>query len=54
MTNGEDSRTVCKGDAIYQKGGGNTDDALPQIISADIVACNGVVHVVDNVMLPPI
>ena len=53
MANGVDSRTVCKGGKIYQKGGGNSRDAMPEIVTADIKACNGVVHVVSEVMLPP-
>ncbi len=52
MTNGKDSRTICKDGTTYQKGGGNSDDAKPEIISADIEACNGVIHVVSEVMLP--
>ncbi len=54
MTNGRDSRTVCRGDSIYQRGAGNDPEMLPLIITADLPACNGVVHTVDNVMLPPL
>lgn len=52
MANGDDTRTVCKDDKIYQKGTLNTREDMPQIISVDIEACNGIVHVVDEVMLP--
>ena len=52
MDNGDDSRTVCKDDKIYQKGSLNSRERMPEIVSVDIVACNGVVHVVDQVMLP--
>lgn len=52
MANGDDSRTVCRGDSIFQKGAGNPRKAMPAIIAADIEACNGVVHVVSEVMLP--
>lgn len=52
MVNGADSRTVCQGDSIFQKGGGNPRDAMPEIIAVDIEACNGIVHVVDEVLLP--
>ncbi|KAG7355304.1 secreted/surface protein with fasciclin-like repeat domain [Nitzschia inconspicua] len=53
MANGEDSRTVCNLPLIYQKGAGNEPESRrPQIIQADIMdACNGVIHVVDEVML---
>lgn len=54
MTTGEDSRTVCRDGRLYQKGAGNSDDMLPEIILGDLPACNGVVYVVDNVMLPQI
>ncbi|KAL7563122.1 hypothetical protein ACA910_012305 [Epithemia clementina (nom. ined.)] len=53
MANGKNSRTVCRDDKIYQKGDGNADNAMPEIIDTDIPACNGVVHVVNQVMLPP-
>ena len=55
MANGRDSRTVCRGDQIFQKGAGNLRDQLPEIIRTDQKACNGgVVHVVSEVMLPPL
>lgn len=38
--------------AIFQVGMGNTDDDLPLLASTDIEACNGVIHAVDNVILP--
>lgn len=52
MVNGDDSRTVCKGDKIYQKGSQNSRDAMPEIIASDIEACGSVIHIVDQVMLP--
>ena len=52
MANGKNSRTVCRGKKIYQKGAGNPRSAMPEIVSKDIKACNGVVHVVSQVMLP--
>jgi len=52
MANGDDSRTVCSGDKIYQKGSLNSRDKMPEIVVADIEACNGVIHVVDQVMIP--
>ncbi|KAL7563114.1 hypothetical protein ACA910_012298 [Epithemia clementina (nom. ined.)] len=53
MMNGKNSRTVCRGSKIYQKGDGNADDHKPEIIGTDIEACNGVIHVVSEVMIPP-
>jgi len=52
MANGDESRTVCAGGVFYQKGSLNTRDMMPQIIGTDIKACNGVVHLVDQVLLP--
>lgn len=52
MLNGDKSRTVCMGAHIYQKGGSNPRSDMPKIINADIGSCNGVVHVIDEVMLP--
>ncbi len=55
MANGRDSRTVCRGDSVFQKGNGNTDEERPEIIATNIETCNSVLHVVDEVMLykPP-
>lgn len=56
MANGKDSRTTCDNNKnpsrFYQRGSDNIDSALPEIIDADIVACNGIIHAVNNVMLP--
>ena len=56
MANGENSRTICDFaddiTVIYQKGPGNARDNMPMIIAADVEACNGIIHVVDRVMLP--
>ena len=53
MANNQTSTTVCQGDSIFQRGEGNIDDEqMPLIVESDIGACNGVVHVVDNVLLP--
>jgi uncharacterized surface protein with fasciclin (FAS1) repeats len=52
MANGEDTRTVCRDDTTYQKGKGNSDDIRPEIISFNNLACNGIIHVVDQVILP--
>jgi len=48
------SRTKCdEGGNKYQKGNGNTKTgSLPKILSADNMACNGVIHTLDYVMFP--
>jgi len=51
MSNGRDSRTVCAKSGIFQKGAGNSDEQRPEIIELDIESCNGVMHVVTEVML---
>ncbi|GAX24129.1 hypothetical protein FisN_9Hh382 [Fistulifera solaris] len=52
MANKKDSRTVCRGDTIYQKGAGNPRSDMPAIVDVDIEACNGYIHVISEVMLP--
>ncbi|KAL3921668.1 MAG: hypothetical protein SGARI_006626, partial [Bacillariaceae sp.] len=53
MANGQDSRTVCHPTGeIFQKGGANPRNAMPEIILTDIETCQGFIHVVDHVMLP--
>jgi hypothetical protein len=57
MTNGEDTRTKCRNDGFtkFQVGDGNTIrpvDDEPQIVFKDIFVANGVLHVVDEVILP--
>jgi len=50
------TRTDCDNDRKFQVGNGNDKDdkeKWPVIIEKDIVTCNGVVHLVDNVILPP-
>jgi transforming growth factor-beta-induced protein len=52
MTNGVDSFTICvDGVPTYQAGESNIESMLPQIVAADVPACNGVIHVINNVML---
>ncbi len=48
MVNGDRSRTVCMGDNVYQKGASNPRSDMPKIIDADVGACNGVIHVIDE------
>lgn len=52
MSIGDDSRTVCRGDKMHQKGSLNSREQMPEIVTKDIEACNGVVHLVNQVMLP--
>ena len=52
MTNGKNTRTVCQNGTTYQNGRGNDDERRPEIIDINIEACNGVVHVVNEVILP--
>jgi len=53
MANGGTTTTSkpsgCK---IYQSGPGNDASNLPRIIIPDVVASNGVIHAVDEVLLP--
>jgi hypothetical protein len=50
MLNGKPTFTRCGLGDKYQFGTGNT--VLPKIISTDIDVCNGVIHVIDAVILP--
>merc|ERR1712238_576927 len=51
--NGDASRTKCSDDNKYQNGNGNTKTGtMPEIASADTLACNGVIHTIDDVMFP--
>merc|ERR1712161_164378 len=51
--NGDASRTKCSDDNKYQNGNGNTKTGtMPEIASADTLACNGVIHTIDEVMFP--
>ncbi|KAL3939569.1 MAG: hypothetical protein SGARI_001322 [Bacillariaceae sp.] len=54
MINGLFTETKCYSEAIFQVGTGNDSDDKPRIIDTDIVASNGVIHVVDEVILPEI
>ena len=50
-TSDDFTTTKCKSRGAFQKGNGNTKP-YPRIRFTDIVTCNGVVHVVDEVILP--
>jgi len=61
MANGEDTTIMCASSisvnqptpvvSINIVGNGNTAPG-PMIVSANIVACNGIVHIIDGVLLP--
>lgn len=53
MANGKDSRTVCRGNRVFQKGAGNDRDMIPEIVLADTEACKGLIHTISGIMLPP-
>ncbi|KAG7336530.1 fasciclin domain containing protein [Nitzschia inconspicua] len=54
MSNGQDSRTICSNATTvvkkFQKGADNIEP-IPIIIQ-DLPACNGIIHIVDGVLLP--
>lgn len=52
MANGRNTRTVCTDKHVFQKGAGNAEDQRPQIVERNIEACNGLVHVINEVILP--
>jgi uncharacterized surface protein with fasciclin (FAS1) repeats len=55
MANSKESRTKCEV-GLFQKGAGNAQvGTLPEIIvtDSDIPACNGIVHTISEVMIPP-
>jgi transforming growth factor-beta-induced protein len=57
MANGETTKTVCSSHRLdpfgkAQKGPGNPDHYLPVIVIKDVEACNGIAHVIDEVILP--
>ena len=52
MASAAETTTVCEDGDLFQSGGGNSAVSLPKVIKADTVACNGVIHTVDEVILP--
>jgi len=54
MASGDKTRTVCEDNKnrIFQKGAGNSDNDKPRVVTFDIDACNGIIHVVNTVILP--
>jgi uncharacterized surface protein with fasciclin (FAS1) repeats len=51
MANMEVTTTLCNDGDFYQSAPGNID-VLPKIVTTDVNASNGVVHVIDQVILP--
>mmetsp|Transcript_44036 Transcript_44036/g.49347 ORF Transcript_44036/g.49347 Transcript_44036/m.49347 type:complete len:151 (+) Transcript_44036:265-717(+) len=53
MGSGQSTRTICDKDDSPegQKGGGNVDPA--DFVGVDMKGCNGVLHIIDKVLLPP-
>ena len=52
MISGEETTTICADNRLFQRGAENTLISLPEIIAPDGIACNGVIHAVDQVILP--
>mmetsp|Transcript_18366 Transcript_18366/g.42155 ORF Transcript_18366/g.42155 Transcript_18366/m.42155 type:complete len:565 (-) Transcript_18366:72-1766(-) len=50
--NGRSTRTMCLGGEKYQRGPMQMENKIPKIIAPDMTACNGVIHVLNNVILP--
>ena len=51
MANGDLTQTVCENNTVFLVGDGNLESNYPEIIVADIEACNGMVHVISEVLL---
>ena len=51
MANEEYTVTICEGDRMYQMGPGNLVTDYPEIVVKNIEACNGIVHVISEVIL---
>jgi uncharacterized surface protein with fasciclin (FAS1) repeats len=52
MANLESTTTLCGSNGTFYQSGGGVTAGLPQIIAADIETCYGVIHVIDEVLLP--
>jgi len=50
MNNGKETKVFCDGDdGLYLVGSGNTE--RPRVVVTDVVACNGIIHVIDGVLI---
>lgn len=54
MFNGMKTCTICVGESLFQVGRGNNREARPELVSVDTEVCNGVIHVVNEVILPKV
>lgn len=52
MANRKKTRTICVGESVFQAGKGNDWYVMPEIVSFDMDACNGVIHAVNELILP--
>lgn len=54
MSNGKKSYTSCRNSQKFQTGPGNgkTADVMPKIVVKNVKACNGLIHGINQVMLP--
>jgi len=52
MANSGIVEVACIDDNISIVGGGNSNDTLPQLTNVTMRACNGIIHVIDEVILP--
>ena len=53
MANGGETQTACGLNLQKaQRGPGNDDTNLPLIVAQNVNACNGIIHGIDEVMLP--
>jgi len=56
MANDQITTHQCTGSTnqnLFQVGGGNADKAKPKIVDEDYGACNGIIHTLNKVILPP-
>jgi uncharacterized surface protein with fasciclin (FAS1) repeats len=51
MANGDLTQTVCENSTVFLVGDGNLQSNYPEIIMTDIEACNGMIHVISEVLL---
>ena len=48
----ETIQVVCRNNNIFIQGQGNTAADTPRVVDANLPACNGIIHVIDKVILP--
>ena len=54
MISERETTTVCDENEIFQFGLSQPSGVLPRITVPDKIACNGVIHVIDQVMIPSV